>query len=93
MTEQPKEKPKEKHIDVFRPLGLSLNREASSLLLRGLDKLEAQDKQSVVYLSLHKDLENIVVIWDRRIKNEKILQEQQRLVRIKPKAPPTPPVK
>ena len=63
-----------------KPLGLNLNHEMATLLLQGLDTLPENDKRTVTYGKLRKDLEYIVQIWDRRIKNEKIIQEQRRMI-------------
>lgn len=65
-------------LDTTKPLGLNVNREQAALLLNGLKVLPDTDKNNVIYDTLMRDLETIVVIWDRRIKNEKIIQEQRR---------------
>lgn len=64
--------------EAARPFGLSLNREQAALLLKGLKSLPGTDQNNVIYEALIKDIECILTIWDRRIKNEKILQEQRR---------------
>lgn len=68
-----------------KPIGLSLNRESASLLLKGLESLPQEDRTNVVYERLKGDINTILVIWDRRIKNEKIIQEQRRQLHIKKK--------
>jgi hypothetical protein len=60
------------------PIGLSVNREQAAMLLRGLDALTEDDKRGIIYKALRRDLESIVVIWDRRVKNEKIVQEMNK---------------
>jgi hypothetical protein len=60
------------------PIGLSVNREQAAMLLRGLDILPDDDKRAIIYKALRRDLESIVVIWDRRVKNEKIIQEMNK---------------
>lgn len=66
-------------MNIKKPLGLNLNREQAALLLKGLEGISGLDRQNVLYEKLKRDLETIIVIWDRRIKNEKILSEQRRL--------------
>ena len=66
-------------LSVNQSLIINLNREQTAMLLRGLDKLSDADKQKVVYIQLRKDLESIIVIWDRRIKNENILRTERRI--------------
>jgi len=63
--------------DMFKglPIGLNVNREQAAMLLRGLDILPEADKRAIVYKALRRDLESIVLIWDRRVKNEKVAQE------------------
>lgn len=63
-----------------KPLGLNLNHEMATLLLKGIDTLPENDKRTVTYSKLRKDLEYIIQIWERRIKNEKIVQEQRRII-------------
>ena len=63
-----------------KPLGLNLNHEMATLLLKGIDILPENDKRTVTYSKLRKDLEYIIQIWERRIKNEKIIQEQRRII-------------
>jgi hypothetical protein len=65
-------------LNVTKPLGLSLNREQAALLLKGLESLPPANKNNVLYEKLRHELEYIVVIWDRRIKNERIIQDQRR---------------
>jgi hypothetical protein len=55
-----------------------LNREQAAILLKGLESISNIDKNTVIYKSIKRDLENIIVIWDRRIKNEVIIREQKR---------------
>ena len=63
-----------------KPLGLNLNHEMATLLLKGIDVLPENDRRTVTYSKLRKDLEYIIQIWERRIKNEKIVQEQRRII-------------
>jgi hypothetical protein len=63
-----------------KPLGLNLNHEMATLLLKGIDVLPENDRRTVTYSKLRKDLEYIIQIWERRIKNEKIVQEQRRTI-------------
>jgi len=63
-----------------KPLGLNLNHEMATLLLKGIDILPENDRRTVTYSKLRKDLEYIIQIWERRIKNEKIVQEQRRII-------------
>lgn len=76
-------------IDTRKPIGLNLNREGAAMLLRGLESLPPEDR-NVVYQKLKQDLGMIVTIWDRRIKNEKILQENRRILRARQKAAKQP---
>lgn len=59
-------------------IGLRLNKDQAALILSGLDKLTESDKSTVTYKSLRRDLESIVVIWDRRIKNANIIVQQSK---------------
>jgi len=77
---------KQMAIDIRKPLGLGLNKEGASMLVRGLEKLPLDDQKNVVYQRLIHDLNMIVTIWDRRIKNEKIIQEQRRFIKAKQKS-------
>jgi hypothetical protein len=52
----------------------------ATLLLKGIDILPENDRRTVTYSKLRKDLEYIIQIWERRIKNEKIVQEQRRII-------------
>lgn len=65
-------------LDTKKPFGLSLNREGAVLLLKGLEGLPEEDKTSVVFDRLKHDINTIIVIWDRRIKNEKMIQDHRR---------------
>jgi hypothetical protein len=58
-------------------IGLRLNKDQAELILNGLDKLPDSDKSTVTYKSLRRDLESIVVIWDRRIKNAAIVTQNK----------------
>lgn len=68
-------------MDTNKPLGLNLGREQAAMLLKGLDTLPQQDRQNVLYKRLKQDLNMILTIWDRRIKNEKLIQEHRRKVK------------
>jgi len=68
-----------------KPIGLNLNGEQAEMLLRGLERLEESDKKSVLYAKIKQDLNMIKTIWDRRIKNEKIVQETKRQIAKKSK--------
>ena len=71
-------------LGVNQPMGVNLNREQAALLLKGLKTLPDSDKKNVIYDTLIQNLETIVVIWDRRIKNEKmIMAERKRLKMMK----------
>jgi predicted DNA-binding transcriptional regulator len=63
------------NIDISKPIGLQLNSEQSKLLLKGLESLSLSDKKVVIYDTLVRELKTIIVIWERRIKNEQILKE------------------
>jgi hypothetical protein len=69
-----------------KPLGLSLNRESAALLLKGLEALPKEDQTGVVYKRMKDDINTILVIWDRRIKNEQIIQAHKRELHIKKKS-------
>jgi len=74
-------------------IGLRLNKDQAELILNGLDKLAESDKSTVTYKSLRRDLESIVVIWDRRIKNANIITQNklpQKPLPQLPLKPPTP---
>ena len=73
-------------LDVKKPLGLNLNKEGAALLVKGLSSLPTEDRNNVVFQRLMHDLNMIVTIWDRRIKNEKLIQEQKRLIKARQKA-------
>jgi hypothetical protein len=79
MANQPKQRTALKLPESLQSttLGLNLNREQASMLLQGIEFLSDDQKKSVVYTKLKRDLESIVVIWDRRIKNIKILEEKK----------------
>jgi hypothetical protein len=65
-------------MDISKPLGLSLSREQAALLLKGLENLPLSDRNNISFEKLKHNLEYIVVIWDRRIKNERIIQNHKR---------------
>lgn len=56
------------------PMGLCLNFDQAMMIKKGLDSLSDKDKSSVNYITLSRDVEAIITIWNRRIKNEKIMQ-------------------
>lgn len=64
-----------------KPFGINLNKEKVSLLLRGILLLPEKERKSVVYNTLQRELETMSVIWDRRIKNEKLAAEQRKLLK------------
>lgn len=68
----------EKVEPAAKPMGLQLNKEQSALLLKALKGLPDADRKSVVYDALHKDLQTINLLWDRIIKNQKIMADQRR---------------
>lgn len=55
-----------------QPMGIKLNREQAALILKGLEALPPEDKRSVIYSSVKKDAEKVILFWDRIIKNQKI---------------------
>jgi len=57
-------------------IALSLNREQATMLLKGLESLSEDQKKTVVFAKMKRDLESIVVIWDRRIKNTKLIEAE-----------------
>ena len=59
-----------------KPIDISLNKEHAILLLEGLGKLSKDKQKGVVYDGLKKNLENIISIWERKIKNQKILNSK-----------------
>jgi hypothetical protein len=61
-----------------KPLGVQVNKEQATLLLKGLNMLPESDKRVVIYDSLKRDLETVVVIWDRLIKTQTTVQEERR---------------
>lgn len=65
-------------IETTKPIGLALNKETAQLLLDGLNKLDQSRKQGILYEKLNKELHNIITIWDRRIKNDKLLKESRK---------------
>jgi hypothetical protein len=73
-------------LDTKKPLGLSLNREGAALLLKGLEELPEEDKTGIVFDRLKHDISTIIVIWDRRIKNERMIQDHRRKMHEKLKA-------
>jgi len=64
-------------VQAGKALGLALDRESAQLLLDGLESLPT-NKKSIHYQKLNKKLSEIIVIWDRRIKNEAILKERRK---------------
>lgn len=54
---------------------LSLNLDMAKLLLEGLDNLPADKKTNIIYTRLKDNLKTIVIIWERKIKNEKIIKQ------------------
>jgi hypothetical protein len=56
------------------PIGLSLNKEQTVLLLKALENLPISDKKGVIYQSLKANLEMSITLWNRRIKNMQILE-------------------
>jgi hypothetical protein len=46
------------------------------MLLKGLESLSEDQKKTVVFAKMKRDLESIVVIWDRRIKNTKLIEAE-----------------
>ena len=67
-------------LQIRRPLGLSLNYEMANTLLKGLKLLPDTEQKSVTYTKLKKELSLIIQIWERRVKNEKIVQQQRRVI-------------
>ena len=57
---------------------LTLTRESASLIRQGLEKLPEEKKTTVVFKKLIKNLDIVLVLWDRTIKNEVIIQEERR---------------
>jgi hypothetical protein len=57
-------------------IALSLNREQATMLLKGLESLSEDQKKTVIFAKMKRDLESIVVIWDRRIKNTKLIEAE-----------------
>lgn len=60
---------------LIKPMGLEINREQAALLLRGLKLLPEQEQKNVICQSMTRDLETIVSLWDRVIKNQKAAHE------------------
>lgn len=82
----------EKVEPVMKPMALQLNKEQSALLLKALNGLPDSDKKHVVFDALHKDLQTMNVLWDRIIKNQKIVADQRRArVLARKQAPPASP--
>lgn len=77
-----------------QPLGVNLNREMTALLIKGLKNLPDAEKKNVLYDTLLQNLETIIVIWDRRIKNEQLILAERRKIKIatKTKTQPVPPI-
>jgi hypothetical protein len=59
---------------------LKLTKETAQLLRDGLETLPPERKNTVVFKDLIKNLDTILVVWDRTLKNELIVQEQRRKV-------------
>ena len=78
-------------LGVNQPMGVNLNREQAVLLLKGLRALPDSDKKNVIYDTLVQNLDTIIVIWDRRIKNEKLIMAERK--RLKMMKKPSLPVK
>ena len=76
--------------DSNRPFDISLNREQAGLILKGLRALLESDKKTIIYQALDRDIEAIITIWDRRIKNEKIVLEERRKLKQGAKASEVP---
>jgi len=57
-------------------IALSLNREQATMLLKGLESLSEDQNKTVIFAKMKRDLESIVVIWDRRIKNTKLIEAE-----------------
>ena len=68
-------------LDTKKPIGMNFNCQQAKLLLKGLMNLSDSDKNNVIYDRLIHDLNTIITIWERRIKNEKIIQEQKRTIK------------
>lgn len=71
-----------------KPMGLQLNKEQAALILKSLKALPEAERKTVVYESLIRDVETIVVIWERILKNQKIMLEQRRAQKLKSKSSP-----
>jgi hypothetical protein len=57
---------------------LHLSRETALLLRDGLELLPQERKSSVVYRDLVRDLDMTIVMLERTLKNELLVQEQKR---------------
>ena len=54
------------------------NAEQSRILLQALNGLPDDQKRTVLYKNLYKDISSINTIWERRIKNEKIIRDKKK---------------
>jgi hypothetical protein len=68
---------------------LKLTKETAQLLRNGLEALPSDRKNTVVYKDLVKNLDTILVVWDRTLKNELIVQEQRRKINLAKKGKPS----
>ena len=71
-----------------KPMCLTLNRDQAALLKKGLTGLPSLDQKNANYQALMRDIDMIVVIWDRTIKNQQIVKEmlkQQKAAKAKEK--------
>ena len=57
-------------------LGLSLNKDAAEMLLEGLEKLP-ENRRTIQWSTLQRQLSEIKTIWDRRLKNQNIIKEEK----------------
>lgn len=57
---------------------LMLTHESARLIREGLETLPNEKKRNIVYNSIIKDLDKVIIIMDRVLKNELIIQEQKR---------------
>jgi hypothetical protein len=65
---------------------LPITKETASLLREGLDALPPEKRRNVVYKKLVRDLDVMLTVWERTIKNEIIVQEQKRKIAAEKKA-------
>lgn len=61
---------------------ISVNKDQANLLLKGLKSLPTTEQTNINYTKLVHDLETITVVWDRRIKNQKIAHDIRRKTKI-----------